>query len=116
MTRKTLSGVPFDEQCYALLRRVPRGKVTTYSELAHALGCRAYRAIGNAMNRNPYAPEVPCHRVVRKDGSVGGFAYGTPKKIKLLKSEGIEINDGKIENMNKRLFRFRPNRKSDISP
>ena len=83
----------FNERCYALLRSVPRGKVTTYKALAEALGTHAYRAVGNAMNKNPYAPRVPCHRVIASDGSLGGFASGVKKKITLLKKEGIEIKN-----------------------
>ena len=69
----------FNERCYKLLRTVPEGKLTTYKDLAHALGTKAYRAVGNAMNKNPYAPEVPCHRVVNANGAIGGFAFGTDK-------------------------------------
>ena len=86
----------FNERCYALLLQVPRGKVTTYKALAEALGTNAYRAVGNAMNKNPYAPRVPCHRVIASNGSLGGFAHGVPAKITLLEKEGIFIIDGKI--------------------
>jgi len=95
----------FNERCYELLRKVPKGKITTYKELAHALNTGAYRAVGNAMNKNPYAPVVPCHRVINADGRLGGFASGLPKKIKMLKSEGVKIVDGKID-LNKYLHRF----------
>lgn len=89
--------VSFDECCYALLRQVPKGRVTTYKEIAHALGCRAYRAVGNAMNRNPYPKDVyPCHRVLKSDGSVGGYALGAEKKIEMLRTEGLEIKEGKV--------------------
>ena len=54
--------------------RVPNGKITTYKEIAHALHCNAYRAVGTALNHNPYAPKVPCHRVVNSDGNIGGYA------------------------------------------
>lgn len=87
----------FNERCYALLRRVPKGKVTTYKALAHALNTRAYRAVGNAMNNNPYAPHVPCHRVVNANGSLGGFASGPAAKKRLLESEGVEVRNGKID-------------------
>lgn len=87
----------FNERCYALLRRVPMGKVTTYKALAEALDCKAYRAVGQAMNKNPYAPEVPCHRVIASDGRIGGFAHGTEKKIALLKQEGVIIEQDKID-------------------
>jgi len=87
----------FNEKCYQFLRKVPRGKVTTYKSLAKALKSRAYRAVGNAMNKNPYAPKVPCHRVINSDGKIGGFAKGSITKIKMLKAEGIEIKEGRID-------------------
>ena len=89
----------------AALKKVPKGKVTTYKALAHALNSRAYRAVGNAMNKNPHAPQVPCHRVIKSDGSIGGFASGTKKKIKMLKKEGIKIINGKID-LKRYLYRF----------
>lgn len=98
--------ISFSERCYSLLRRVPKGKVTTYKALAHTLGTKAYRAVGTAMNKNPYAPEVPCHRVVKSNGEVGGFAHGTKKKIEMLKNEGVPIKDGRIENFEKYLYNF----------
>lgn len=87
----------FNERCYQLLRKVPKGKVTTYKALAEALNTKAYRAVGNAMNKNPYAPEVPCHRVINASGKLGGFASGLKNKVNLLKEEGIEIVDGKVD-------------------
>ncbi len=96
----------FNEKCYQLLKKVPRGKATTYKEIAHALNCKAYRAVGNAMNKNPYAPKIPCHRVINSNGNLGGFASGLREKIKLLKQEGIEINNKKID-LNKYLYKFK---------
>jgi methylated-DNA-[protein]-cysteine S-methyltransferase len=96
----------FNEKCYSILRKVPKGKVTTYKEIARVLHSKAYRAVGNAMNKNPYAPKVPCHRVVNSNGSVGGFASGTLNKIKMLRKEGIEIDNGKI-NLKKFLCKLR---------
>ncbi len=88
----------FNEKCYEILRRVPRGKVTTYGELAKAVESpRAARAVGNAMNKNPYAPKVPCHRVVGSDGKLVGFASGVDEKVKMLKKEGVEIVNGKVD-------------------
>lgn len=95
----------FNERCYRILRKVPKGKVTTYKEIAKALHSKAYRAVGNAMNKNPYAPKVPCHRVVNSDGSIGGFASGTKKKMAMLKKEGVEIRKGKID-LKKYLYKF----------
>jgi len=106
LSQISMSQLSFNEQCYDLLKQVPRGKVTTYKELAEALNTKAYRAVGNAMNKNPYAPSVPCHRVINSNGSIGGFAFGTKKKIKMLKSEGIKIKNGIIDEFNCRLFKF----------
>jgi len=89
--------VTFDERCYALLRQIPEGRVTTYKEIARALGTKAYRAVGNAMNKNPYPTDkYPCHRVVKSDGFAGGYASGTNEKIKRLLSEGYRIERGKL--------------------
>ncbi len=98
--------ISFNERCYEKLQKVPKGKITTYKDLAHAVKTRAYRAVGTAMNNNPYAPQVPCHRVINASGFVGGFAHGTNKKIRMLKKEGIEIKNGKVVNMQRYLYRF----------
>ncbi len=95
----------FNEKAWKLVARVSKGKVTTYKAVAEKLGCKAYRAVGNAMNKNPYAPKVPCHRVVKSNGEVGGFASGTKKKIQMLKKEGIKIKNNKI-NLKKFTFSF----------
>lgn len=95
----------FQQKCYTTLKKVPKGKVTTYKDLAKAMNSKAYRAVGSAMNKNPFAPKVPCHRVINENGKVGNYAHGTNKKIKMLKEEGIEIIDGKI-NLNKFRFKF----------
>ena len=87
----------FNEKCYEILKKVPRGKVTTYKEIALALKSKGYRAVGNAMNKNPYAPHVPCHRVVGSDGKMVGFADGVNKKIKMLRGEGVEVVDDKVD-------------------
>lgn len=99
----------FYEKCYSLLRKVPRGKITTYKELANALHSKAYQAVGTAMNKNPYAPAVPCHRVVNSNGEVGGFAHGTKKKIEMLKKEGIPIKNNRIIDFKKYLYKFKNN-------
>lgn len=87
----------FNEKCYEVLRKVPRGKVTTYGEIARALKSKGYRAVGNAMHSNPHAPRVPCHRVVCSDGKIGGFASGTAKKIEMLEKEGIVVENGRVD-------------------
>jgi methylated-DNA-[protein]-cysteine S-methyltransferase len=76
---------------------VPKGQVTTYADIARALGTNAYRAVGNALNRNPYAPHVPCHRVVGSDGSLTGFAGGLKLKQQMLAREGIDCASGKVD-------------------
>ena len=95
----------FQEKVYKICKKVPKGKVITYKEIARALGTKAYRAVGTALNKNLYAPEVPCHRVINSNGKIGGFASGVSKKIKLLKKEGVEIKGKRIELKNF-LFRF----------
>ena len=98
----------FDERCYALLRQIPRGRVSSYREIAHALGSKAYRAVGNAMNHNPYDTDTyPCHRVVKSDGTIGGYAHGSEAKIRRLEEEGVAVKEGKIVNFEKILMQAR---------
>jgi O-6-methylguanine DNA methyltransferase len=79
----------FTQKVYAIVAGIPRGKTMTYQEVARRAGSpRAYRAVGNIMNKNPDTKKVPCHRVVRSDGTPGGYARGTKKKIALLRREG----------------------------
>ena len=80
---------PFQQQVYRAICRIPGGRVRSYQWVAEAIGRPGTaRAIGNALHRNPFAPTVPCHRVVRSDGSLGGFATGPAKKRALLEQEG----------------------------
>lgn len=82
-------GTPFQRMVWEALRRIPLGQVTTYSALAASIGHpKASRAVGTAVGDNPIAVFVPCHRVIRKDGSLGGYAYGTDIKSALLRWEG----------------------------
>ena len=88
----------FRKKVYAACARIKRGRVSTYSRIAKAIGRPgAARAAGNALNKNRSA-SVPCHRVVRSDGRVGGFAHGGRKKEEMLRKEGILIEKGKIKN------------------
>lgn len=96
----------FDERCYALLQRIPAGKVTTYGEMARALEGRAWRAVGSAMARNRRLVEIPCHRVVRSDGRVGEYASGAGRKVQLLQGEGVAVHKGRVQNLEQYLFRF----------
>jgi len=98
---------PFQKRVYDKLLEVPRGKVTTYRDLAHAIGTRGYRAVGTALNKNPFAPSVPCHRVVNSDGSIGGFASGCADKIAILQEEGVNVAGSKIVDFRDKLHVFR---------
>ena len=92
---------------YRKLLQVPNGKVTTYSELANAVGLKnGQRTIGMIMKKNPFPVIVPCHRVVKSDGKIGGYAYGERVKSKMLADEGIKIKDGKIIDFDKTRFYF----------
>ncbi|MDD5172320.1 MAG: MGMT family protein [Candidatus ainarchaeum sp.] len=85
----------FTEKVYSACARIPKGKVSTYSRIARAIKKpKSARAVGNALNKNR-SKSVPCHRVIRSDGDVGGFAHGTRKKIAMLRREGVEIKNGK---------------------
>jgi len=95
----------FNDKVYKITKQIPLGMVSTYKEIANALNVKAYRAVGNALHINPYAPIVPCHRVVKSDGNLGGFARGSEKKIKMLESEGVKVKENKIVNFEKLLFK-----------
>jgi len=97
----------FNERCYAILKKVPRGRIVTYKEIAKALHSKAYRAVGNAMNKNPYAPKVPCHRVINSDGYIGQFAKGIKAKMRMLKSEGIFIDKDNFVDLKKYMFKLK---------
>ena len=86
--------------------KIPKGKVTTYKEMALVLGTKAYRAVGRAMAKNRDFVVVPCHRVVCSDGKVGGYANGVDQKIQLLEREGIPILRGKVVGLELVLYRF----------
>ena len=96
----------FQLECYEALKKVPPGKVISYGGLAEMIGRpKAHRAVGSAMNKNPYAPKVPCHRVVKSNGELGGFADDIGVKIKRLHKEGVEVLNNKIVNFKSVLFR-----------
>ena len=94
----------FSERVYGLCKKIPKGKVSTYREVSHKLGTKAYRAVGNALNKNLYK-SVPCHRVIDSKGHLHGFALGIRKKAEMLRREGIEIKNNKI-NLKKYLHKF----------
>ncbi len=91
-----MQATAFEEKVFSAAKRVPRGKVSTYKQLAQAIGSpSACRAVGNALNKNRDAG-VPCHRIVRSDGAVGGFARGTREKQRILREEGVLIVRGRV--------------------
>ena len=92
----------FEREVLHVLEFVPRGKVVSYGDLAKKIGNpQSSRAVGNALHKNPCAPKIPCHRVVKGNGLLGGFASGAKKKMALLKKEGIEIKKGKVVDFKK---------------
>ena len=89
-----LKGTNFQLKVWNYLKKIPRGKVKTYSEVAKSIGKPlAVRAVANAIGKNPLAPQIPCHRVIRSDGSLGGYSGkgGIKTKRLLLKREGITL-------------------------
>ncbi len=87
-----MKGSPFQISVWEALKAIPRGETRTYREIAQQIGRpNSVRAIANAIGKNPYAPEIPCHRVVRTDGSLGGYSGpgGIETKIRLLREEGV---------------------------
>lgn len=98
---------PFKEKVYRITRQIPKGKVATYGQIARLAGHpKAARAVGAFMRTNPYAPEVPCHRVVAKDGSLTGFSMGKgiSTKNSMLKNEGVFFTGKKVD-MKKSLWK-----------
>ncbi len=89
-----LKGTKFQLKVWNYLKKIPRGKVKTYSEVAKSIGRPlAVRAVASAIGKNPLAPQIPCHRVIRSDGSLGGYSGkgGIKTKRLLLKKEGITL-------------------------
>jgi len=89
----------FQTKVLELTKKIPKGKVSTYIIIASKLGTKAYRAVGTALRKNPFAPKVPCHRVINSDGSVGSYKgiKDNKEKIKLLEKEGIKIDNGRVD-------------------
>jgi methylated-DNA-[protein]-cysteine S-methyltransferase len=95
-----------EHKVYKKLLEVPKGKVTTYSELAKSVGLKnGQRVIGRIMNKNPFPVIIPCHRVILSNGKIGGYAWGEKIKTNMLSKEGIEIKNGKILNQDV-VYRF----------
>ena len=89
-----LKGTKLQVKVWNYLKKIPKGKVKTYLEVAKAIGkARAVRAVANAIGKNPFPPKIPCHRVIRSDGKLGGYSGngGIKTKKKLLKNEGFSF-------------------------
>lgn len=96
-----------ERRVYKKLLKVPKGKVTTYGDLARAVGLQnGQRIIGQIMGKNPFPVIIPCHRVVKSDGKIGGYYYGEKVKTKMLSDEGVLVKNGKIQDWEKTVFRF----------
>ena len=95
------------EDVYAILSKIPPGKVSTYGDVARAVGHpKAARAIGRIMANNPNPILVPCHRVVKSNGEIGGFAFGEKMKREILENEGIKFNNRFVENFEEQRVTF----------
>ena len=91
---KRLSPTKFQLKVWKYLKTIPKGKVKTYKQVAISIKSpRSARAVANACAKNPYAPKIPCHRVIRSDGALGGYSSkgGVKQKLKLLRSEKVAI-------------------------
>ena len=96
-----------EQRVYKKLLQVPTGCVVTYGELSKAVGLHnGQRLVGQIMKKNPFPVIVPCHRVVKSDGSIGGYAFGENIKKNMLLNEGVETRRNKIMNFEKKKFRF----------
>lgn len=86
----------FQLKVYGLAKKIPRGKVATYKQIAEAIGRpKAIRTVGNVLNKNTN-PKVPCHRVIKSNGEVGGFRKGVQKKINILTHEGVKMENKRV--------------------
>lgn len=87
-----LAGTPLQLKVWQALLDIPEGKTWSYQELAHYVQCpKAVRAVANAVGANPISPLIPCHRIIRNDGSLGGYFWGLQAKLDLLKKEGVNV-------------------------
>ena len=89
-----LKGTFFQIKVWNYIKKIPKGEVRTYLEVAKAIGKpKSFRAVANAVGKNPYPPKIPCHRVIRSDGSLGGYSAkgGIEQKRRLLRSENVFI-------------------------
>jgi methylated-DNA-[protein]-cysteine S-methyltransferase len=99
MPAATRQPTAFESRVYEAIRSIPRGRVASYGSLARHLGCGSAQAVGQALRRNPFAPETPCHRIIAADGRLGGFEGARAdaplaKKRRLLEAEGVRFDAG----------------------
>lgn len=111
LTNRQDAITPFQGRVYKAVAKIPRGRVATYKIIAAYLRCGSCRAVGQALRRNPFAPRVPCHRVIASDLSPGGFCgaeAGAPlrRKLRLLAREGVQFRKGRLA-IPKLIYRFR---------
>ena len=101
-----IKGTDFQKKVWSEIKKIPKGKTITYKDLALKIGKpRAYRAVANACAKNPLLETIPCHRVVRCDGKMGGYKgkKGIERKKKLLESEGVNLKS--LNRSSKRILR-----------
>lgn len=92
MIEQNISLTLFRKKVYKAILEIPKGETRSYRWVAEKTGnFKSYRAVGNALNNNPYSPEVPCHRVICSDGSIGGYAGGVKQKKAMLRQEGVQL-------------------------
>jgi methylated-DNA-[protein]-cysteine S-methyltransferase len=101
----------FSGRVYQLIKKIPEGRVSTYAEVARAMDSRAYQAVGQALKQNRFHEKIPCFRVVKSNGEIGGYNGRQQKnirrKIRKLIADGIDVKNNRIINLNKVLYRFR---------
>ncbi len=100
------------EKVYQLCKAIPKGRISTYRDIGKKLEIKSYRAIGQALRRNPNPISTPCHRIVSSSGKIGGFKGKTSgekikEKIKLLEKEGVKVKNNKIVDFEKVLYKFK---------
>ncbi len=98
MSKSSRTPTEFENRVYGALGEIPKGRVATYSGLASRLDCGSTQAVGQALKRNPFAPEVPCHRVIKTDLTLGGYAgkvkgVRVERKRRLLEDEGVKFDE-----------------------
>ena len=109
-----MSVTPFQKRVYEAVSLIPRGKVSTYRDVARFINCGSPRAVGQALRVNPFAPQVPCHRVIASSLTPGGFqgereGVAIERKRRMLAREGVLFTAGQLAEPD-RLFSFRRNR------